>query len=40
MEQEIKEKSMDKDSGKVTEGVWLICPNWTGGTTFYKEYKY
>ena len=28
---------MDKDSTKVTEEAWLICPNWTEVRRFTKN---
>ena len=28
---------MDKDSQKVTEEAWLICPNWTEVRRFTKN---
>ena len=28
---------MDKDSRKVTEEAWLICPNWTEVRRFTKN---
>ena len=28
---------MDRDSRKVTEGAWLICPNWTEIRRFIKK---
>ncbi len=30
---------MDKDSRKVTEEAWLICPNWTEVRRFTKNKK-
>ena len=30
---------MDKDSRKVTEEAWLICPNWTEVRRFTKNQK-
>ena len=30
---------MDKDSKKVTEEAWLICPNWTEVRRFTKNKK-
>ena len=30
---------MDKDSRKVTEEAWLICPNWTEVRRFIKNKK-
>ena len=30
---------MDKDSKKVTEEAWLICPNWTEVRRFVKNKK-
>ena len=30
---------MDKDSKKVTEEAWLICPNWTEIRRFTKNKK-